>query len=643
MINFDIHPYVEEPDDIDFELDPLTEDKFRDKIDDVVDDAQDAWDEIRSDGDDADAGAAVGKLTNSARAVTDYINKDVLDPFTVKNPSVIQRASKSTMQFPIYISENILSSPSIAQILCNMIERTYATFVQQAFAMNKIITADQANDLKFMKTYHTNLREAAEFIDSDKYKKMLINEYYEPIDDFDQMMMESLANDIKLNERVTVSFRMVPYKEPTLCLESKRLASDACEGLKVLTEDKDDSVKKYRISKTIRQDDQHFIDDEEIRQIYVDSMDLKDPNERAYAAVEFPKGDINAQNRYLNQRWDDYIATNPQLDPNNPNNANTAMKRNIWMAAERRRWEQVSDRVNSGLNQAKQQVISGKGGPLKGQGLHWDPDRKQFYRTSARITNSTQDELVHKPVKQDNVKQFVAAPQILKDNEIRKINQMDPWMIQVTFRVKADDGSLDSIIPFLIGVKGVMHAVRARDLQDDLYGIVTGNNKGLQKIRYKTGEISFIDYMFNASQLKKDAMKNIDHNKRWVNNLKRLAELANLKGSSFKQIVELLNKGDVPIPNATLILTREDVQDLKDTSGVDINKLNVARTLLKNLFLISIIIVNIEDQTMKILYGNMSSDWQIQSMATIQADNARAMNSEVSREMEKIVNKMVNH
>ena len=220
---------------------------------------------------------------------------------------------------------------------------------------------------------------------------------------------------------------------------------------------------------------------------------------------------------------------------------------------------------------------------------------------------------------------------------------MDPWTIQVTFRVKADDGSLDSIIPFLIGVKGVMHVVRPQDLQDDLYGIVTGNNKALQKVRYKTGEISFMDYMFNASQLKKDAMKNIDHNKRWVNNLKRLAELANLRGSSFKQIVELLNKGDVPIPNATLILTREDVQDLKDTSGVDINKLNVARTLLKNLFLISIIIVNPDDQTMKILYGNMSNDWQTQSMATIQADNARAMSSEVSREMEKIVNKMVNH
>ena len=46
-------------------------------------------------------------------------------------------------------------------------------------------------------------------------------------------------------------------------------------------------------------------------------------------------------------------------------------------------------------------------------------------------------------------------------------------------------------VKYIIGIKSVMHLIRTQDLVEDLPELITGNIKTLQKVRYKTGEITF--------------------------------------------------------------------------------------------------------------------------------------------------------
>ena len=183
-----------------------------------------------------------------------------------------------------------------------------------------------------------------------------------------------------------------------------------------------------------------------------------------------------------------------------------------------------------------------------------------------------------------------------------------------------------------------MHLIHVQDLADELYELVTGNVKSLQKVRYKTGEIGFADYMFNIKGLKADAAKKINHNKRWLSTLKELANYNKTNRSLLKMPAELLLNGNVPIPNATLILSQTDVTWLVGKTGIDLSQISNARKLAKNLFLIAIAIVDPSAGSMRILFDG-DVDWDVQSLASIDAEVAKTDNSNLLRELQRAVNK----
>jgi hypothetical protein len=89
------------------------------------------------------------------------------------------------------------------------------------------------------------------------------------------------------------------------------------------------------------------------------------------------------------------------------------------------------------------------------------------------------------------------APVMLRDSEIKKINGMLPYTIDASFTIKSKNNTVGNIIHYIIGVKSVLHLIKSKDLSDELQGLITGDLKNLQKVRYKTGEISFWkDYIF---------------------------------------------------------------------------------------------------------------------------------------------------
>ena len=550
-----------------------------------------------------------------AKGMADALDKHVFGKMRVDNRSIVARARNSVLQFPMYITQSCPVAP--AQTISKLFERVYTTLVQTVLSQNQIMDEEEANNLVFLKKFHTNLKESTE--DLLAHYESLVNMFYQPIDELDAMMCESIYAEHVINESCKVIFRVVPTTDVNLIAECARGVCDPLSGFIYLQEDQ-------QIADRETQSQFRTVSEDELRNMAMDACNLtanqrelvnmhpdqiaKDVESRMYDPnIQDPK-DVKDPTDDVLRAWNDY---------------RNAISEEIRDRIEER--DVALQTIDSEVDNLKDRIKSGK---VKGYSF----DGVRFRRND----NSTKT--VHKtmPDQKRIVNDAVNSPVILKDGDIKKMNAMLPYTIEATFRLRTKSG-IDRDIKYIIGIKTVMHLIRTQDLADDLRELVTGRIKSLQKVRYKTGEISFKDYLFNTKQLKADAAKNINYNKRWINTLKRLSDYDQHYGSFLKGPVQGLAKGDVPVPNGTLILTQPDVTTLTNQTGIDLSQVSNAKRLAKNLFLIAVCIVDSSAGTMRVLFTDSDNDWDVQSLASIDAEVSKTDNSQLMRELNHIVNR----
>lgn len=550
-----------------------------------------------------------------AKGMADALDKHVFGKMRIDNRSIVARARNSVLQFPMYITQSCPVAP--AQTISKLFERVYTTLVQTVLSQNQIMDEEEANNLVFLKKFHTNLKESTE--DLLTHYESLVNMFYQPIDELDAMMCESIYAEHVINESCKVIFRVVPTTDVNLIAECARGVCDPLSGFIYLQEDR-------QITDRETQSQFRTVSEDELRNMAMDACNLtanqrelvnmhpdqiaKDVESRMYDPnIQNPK-DVKDPTDDVISAWNDY---------------RNAISEEIRDRIEER--DVALQTIDSEVDNLKDRIKSGK---VKGYSF----DGVRFRRND----NSTKT--VHKtmPDQKRIVNDAVNSPVILKDGDIKKMNAMLPYTIEATFRLRTKSG-IDRDIKYIIGIKTVMHLIRTQDLADDLRELVTGRIKSLQKVRYKTGEISFKDYLFNTKQLKADAAKNINYNKRWINTLKRLSDYDQHYGSFLKGPVQGLAKGDVPVPNGTLILTQPDVTTLTNQTGIDLSQVSNAKRLAKNLFLIAVCIVDSSAGTMRVLFTDSDNDWDVQSLASIDAEVSKTDNSQLMRELNHIVNR----
>ena len=505
---------------------------------------------------------------------------DQLKQRTLDSRSIVARAKNSILHFPVYCS-NVIRVDT-AQIIAGLLERTLATLVQVVIAQQKTLTEEEANNLEFLKQYHVNLREAADAI---------VNKYYQPIDEFDSMMKDAIFYRTQLSENMIVEFRSIPTVDQNLIMESARLVEDPLAGFAYYAEAP--AKVGHSAPRDITRRGMKGRDGMEISTTYKDreisdqdfSNTLRDENRRRVAAgqkettVEELKQRIrNGDHLKIGNRDVEYVPPMQRRDRNgNP-------------------------------------LTDDNGNPIM------EPEK--FIHPQLQIKDSMPG--LSKPVD---------VPVMLKETEIKKLNNMLPYTMEVSFVMKTDQGLRD--VKYIIGVKTVFHPISRLDLAGDLREIVTGNVRSLQRVRYKTGEISLMDYLFNIKGLKDDASKHINHNKRWLNTLKRLGEYERLHGSIFKAPTKFITDGNVPIPNATLILSQPDVSILLNETGIDLTDVSIIKRLAKSLFLITVIIVDKDTSTFRIIHPDDDYPaWDTQSLSAAEAEVSKTDYSTMMRELQ---------
>ena len=578
---------------------------------------------------------------------------DAIDRFgkqlRVDNRSIIARTKNSILQFPVYISQSLRINE--AHIIAELFDRTYASYVQSMLSMNPIIDEDEVNNMRFLKGFHANLKESTD---------LEVSDLYDTSDELSKIIKESAFYEEKISPRCTIRFSRVNASDyPNLIAENTRLMNEPLYGFSYL---KETTTKETR---TTGRD--HIMTADEIREIAIDEANLSD-KERRYinmSAAEI-EDDIIHKNPGLNtmnagghitgRTGDEETTTsththdrgsntnrdagNPRYDDerdvdtttttrSNERDRNGKLRKEVKKAIKIR--DDAEKKVNKEINKWKEKVK--KNDPAKDKYYYKDG---QYHRLDSEKSVSTKSDGIQKAPERIKA---VDAPQLLHDSDIKKINGMLPYTINASFIIRSATGGLEREVHFIIGVKSVMHVIRVQDLEDELRDIVTGKIKSLQKVRYKTGEIGFMDYVFNRKQLKADAAKNLTQNKRWINNLKRLSDFKRTNGSFLKTPIGALNKGDTPIPNATLILTQTDVTLLSNSTGIDLTATNNAKRLCNSLFLIAFAIVDPSAGSMRILFPDMGDSWDVQSLASVDAELAKTDNSQIMKELNKMVNR----
>lgn len=209
---------------------------------------------------------------------------------------------------------------------------------------------------------------------------------------------------------------------------------------------------------------------------------------------------------------------------------------------------------------------------------------------------------------------MVKAPQLLDETKIQKLNSMKPLMMTANIRVKSGDTISDNV-EYLLGVRTHCRLIKADILPDVAAYPLKQMDKLTQRAKWRAGEIKFLDYLFSRPEKKQAAYDSRDPNKKWYH---RLYTLAHSKGSKWTAAkISGTGAANGLIPNATIVITKSDVDMVEAATKIDLLKPGTAKRFCSELYLIAFIVIDTDAQSIKILMPDINNDFEIHSMSSL--------------------------
>lgn len=352
--------------------------------------------------------------------------------------------------------------------------------------------------------------------------------------------------------------------------------------------------------------------------------------------VDLGNGDVNAYNAYV-----DYIRDNHLIAPSASavNNANTAdglyahqdrlnqMENNRYTRQLHgaQRYKNMSDTISSFAKLPGDVATSVKN-------VATLPDQIKQAKAKTKIDQYNADHLdeINTLKKTDTYSKMKTSNiSYVNDKQCEKLNTMKPLLMKVTLNMLNKDDSLQPI-EYVVGVKCHTRVIPATILPEVAQYPLKEMDKISRKVKWRAGELKFLkDIVFRIKEKKQTAADSRDPNRKWF---RRLYELAHMKGdapaaavvegkSLFKVFIkDKQGKGSLQngmIPNASIIMTQTDVDNIKAETKIDLLKPGTAKKFCGELFLMSFIIIDTDRESIKILLPDMNNDFDVHSLAAI--------------------------
>ncbi len=218
---------------------------------------------------------------------------------------------------------------------------------------------------------------------------------------------------------------------------------------------------------------------------------------------------------------------------------------------------------------------------------------------------------------------------VLQDNDVKKANELVPTTMHIRTTLLTATGDVAGNLDFIAGVKTTMHPVTSNQMVTNIADGLRGSGKFFKFVRWSTGEIAFArDYLFNLTEIREDVLRTRDRNSKWFTALKRRKRLAKFKRTLFLP-------GEL-LPNASIVLSIEEVDFIKREYGFDMLEPNVADKLMREFFLINVTVVDAAAQVCHFLFDGQE-DFQTVTFTGLERGDLNGGNNINFKDVLKLV------
>lgn len=555
--------------------------------------------------------------------------------------SIVKKAAKNIIEFPVFVSSSV--PVDFATATNSLLEQVYASFVQMVISSNPVVSAadmKSGNPFRSLKTDVTKYLEytdpssmiyaheachnviatdecVAEFdmitLDDNMNRIVLEALDYQPLSEFDHYFMEADAQtwedykegNKKKDDAKEERDRMIAHD--TLDTRVQSVRDDLAEA-----EARRDKIKENIESRKTKLQEQRD--------------DIKKEMEKFKSATSSTGSStrVDMDDKVYYDRMKQYEDRLDKIDAE------------MEDLNDDKRLKDANQRVDS-LRKDLQKLKFDFHGEVRAKHKE-DRERIETEITKKKFEASERRENAREEREKVKLKADLKAkaPQFMDETKIQKLNSMKPLMMTVGLRVMDDKNSISDVIDYVVGVKTHCRIVPADVLPDFAEYPTKTMNSVARKAKWRAGELKLFDYLFSRKEKKQAAYDSRDPRRKWYH---RLYNLAHAKGSSkiARQVTGSKNP-DGLIPNVTMILTKSDVDMIEATNGIDLLKASTASKICRELFLISMVVIDTDAQSIKILLPDISSDYEVHSLASVNKqlatlDTSNSVSREVSRMM----------
>lgn len=223
----------------------------------------------------------------------------------------------------------------------------------------------------------------------------------------------------------------------------------------------------------------------------------------------------------------------------------------------------------------------------------------------------------------------MVSDKILRDNDVKKANELIATTLHLRIMFVDKEGATSGYHDFIIGVKATMHPVASDEIIRNLVNGCRNNNKFFDFIRWTTGETTFVkDFLLNMNEMKDDVVNRSKGASSWWITLKRRKNLSKLKSRLI-----LPNK---ILPNATIVISQEEVDYIKVNFGYDLNDIKMIDKIMREYFLLGFVIVDNSTQIVHFLFDG-KSNFESVTFTGLEREGSNKAND--FKEMLKLVNR----
>lgn len=224
----------------------------------------------------------------------------------------------------------------------------------------------------------------------------------------------------------------------------------------------------------------------------------------------------------------------------------------------------------------------------------------------------------------------LSVPSVLKDSEVKKANDLQPYSMQVRLMAINDKNEFVQFMDFIIGVKVVLHNIKSDEMIINLQNALSDNGVLFNFIRWTTGEKSlFKDLLLNINSTKLDIANKSKGSSPWWGTLKRLKEVSRAQGAFFSK-TKL-------VPQSTIVISAFDADSIEKLYGFNLRNPKFAIKLMKSLFLMNFIIVDEGTGTLDILYDGETA-YQTYALETLEREVTMSSNK-IGKELTRMISR----